>query len=316
MPVSRLLRAAPIALAAFLLLSATSSAATDRVTAAEVGAWDAPIMSSGEDSWVPQYGDGRSAFSQWAAGKEESGGSVSSLPPAQENVELIGELQVDTPDAFKFDPTTGLPDPSEPDVMPSQIADLAVYKNTAYLNSWSDASCRRGGIFVVDISNPRQPRQLSFLPAAPNTRHGEGAIVLTVNTPSGPMDVFATNNEPMPAACGLTAQNAGGFDLWNVTDPNNPVPLALNVGDTGPDDGTMVGAQPVHQSHSTTMWTDDRGRTFVAATDNLEFHDLDIFEITNDPANPRPVAEFDTLRPLPAGARQQRVRRLDHTTTT
>ena len=299
MPVSRLLRAAPIALAALLLLSATSSAATDRLTAAEVGAWDAPIMSSGEDSWVPQYGDGRSAFSQWAAGKAESGGSVSSLPPAQENVELIGELQVDTPNAFKFDPTTGLPDPSEPDVMPSQIADLAVYKNTAYLNSWSDASCRRGGMFVVDISNPRQPRQLSFLPAAPNTRHGEGAIVLTVNTPSGPMDVFATNNEPMPAACGLTAQNAGGFDLWNVTDPNNPVPLALNVGDTGPDDGTMVGAQPVHQSHSTTMWTDDRGRTFVAATDNLEFHDLDIFEITNDPANPRPVAEFDTLDRFP-----------------
>jgi hypothetical protein len=77
------------------------------------------------------------------------------------------------------------------------------------------------------------------------------------------------------------------------------VALKLNVGDTGPDDGSLTGAQPVHQSHSTTMWTDDRGRTFVAATDNLELHDLDFFEITGDPANPRPVAEFDILDRFP-----------------
>ncbi len=298
MPVTRLLRAGMIALLATLLLT-TSSAANERLTPADVGAWDAPVTSAGEDSWVPQYVDGRSAFSRWAAGKAESSGSVESLPPESRNVELVGELQMDTPDAFKFNPSTGLPDPSQPDVMPGQIADLAVYKNIAYLNSWSDASCRRGGIFVVDISNPSRPRQVSFLPAASNTRHGEGAIVLTMNTPAGPMDVLAVNNEPMPFPCPQTVQNAGGFDLWNVTNPNNPVPLKLNVGDTGPDDGSLVGAEPVHQSHSTTMWTDDRGRTFVSATDNLEFHDLDIFEITNDPANPRPVAEFDILDRFP-----------------
>jgi hypothetical protein len=296
-PATRLLRAAPIALLASLLL-ATSSAADDRLTPVDVGAWDAPLMSSGEDSWVPQYVDGRSAFSRWAPGKE-SGGSVESLPPVSHNIDLIGELQMDTPDAFKFDPATGQPDPSQPDVMPGQIADLAVYKNVAYLNSWSDASCRRGGIFVVDISDVTKPRQVGFLPAAPNTRHGEGAIVLTVNTATGPMDVLAVNNEPMPSPCPQTVRNAGGFDLWNVTNPSNPVPLALNVGDTGPDDGSLTGNQPVHQSHSTTMWTDDRGRTFVAATDNLEFHDLDIFEITGDPASPRRVAEFDILDRFP-----------------
>ena len=298
MPVTRLLRAGMIALLATLLLT-TSSAANERLTPADVGAWDAPVTSAGEDSWVPQYVDGRSAFSRWAAGKAESSGSVESLPPESRNVELVGELQMDTPDAFKFNPSTGLPDPSQPDVMPGQIADLAVYKNIAYLKTWLDASCRRGGIFVVDISNPSRPRQVSFLPAASNTRHGEGVIVLTMNTPAGPMDVLAVNNEPMPSPCPQTVQNAGGFDLWNVTNPNNPVPLKLNVGDSNLDDGSLVGAEPVHQSHSTTMWTDDRGRTFVSATDNLEFHDLDIFEITNDPANPRPVAEFDILDRFP-----------------
>ena len=288
---------APIAPLAFLLLAA-SSAANDRLTAVDVGAWDAPLMSSGEDSWVPQYVDGRSTLSQWAPGKE-SGGSVQSLPPVSHNIDLIGELQMDTPDAFNFDPATGQPDPSQPDVMPGQIADLAVYKNAAYLNSWSDASCRRGGIFVVDISDPKEPRQVGFVPALPNTRHGEGAVVRTINTAAGQMDVLAVNNEPMPSPCPQTVQNAGGFDLWNVTNPSNPVPLARNVGDTGPDDGSLTGDQPVHQSHSTTMWTDDNGRTYVAATDNLELHDLDIFEITGNPANPRPVAEFDILDRFP-----------------
>jgi len=296
---TRLLPAAPLALLATLLL-ATSSAAEDRLTPADVGAWTAPVMSSGEDSWVPQTIDGRSAFSRWSAAPgKESGGSVQSLPPVSHNIDLIGELQVDTPDAFKFDPATGLPDPAQPDVMPGQIADLAVYKDVAYLNSWSDASCRRGGIFVVDISDLTKPRQVGFVPALPNTRHGEGAIVRTISTASGPMDVLAVNNEPMPAPCPQAVQNAGGFDLWNVTNPSNPVPLARNVGDTGPDDGSLTGAQPVHQSHSTTMWTDDAGRTYVAATDNLEFHDLDIFEITGNPANPRPVAEFDILDRFP-----------------
>jgi hypothetical protein len=296
---TRLLRAAPIALLASLLL-ATSSTAQDRLTAADVGAWDAPLMSSGEDSWVPQFVDGRSYFSQFgpAPGKE-SGGSVQSLPPVSHNIDLISELEMDTPDEFKFNPANGQQDSSQPDVMPGQIADLAVYKDVAYLNSWSDASCRRGGIFVVDISDVENPEQVGFLPAATNTRHGEGAIVLTIDTASGPMDVLAVNNEPMPAPCPQTVPNAGGFDLWNVTDPSNPVALKLNVGDTGPDDGTLVGNQAVHQSHSTTMWTDDDGRTFVAATDNLEFHDLDIFEITGDPANPRPVAEFDILERFP-----------------
>ena len=62
-------------------------------------------------------------------------------------------------------------------LLPGQIADVAVYKNTAYLNSWAESTCKRGGFFSVDISDPANPKQLAFVPALPGTYHGEGAHV-------------------------------------------------------------------------------------------------------------------------------------------
>ena len=94
--------------------------------------------------------------------------------------------------------------------MPEQIADLAVYKSYAYLNSWNEPSCKRGGTFVVDISNPAAPQQTGFIPALPNSYHGEGAHVITLDTPSYRGDVLAVNNEPYSAtACGLDAAATG-----------------------------------------------------------------------------------------------------------
>ena len=189
------------------------------------------------------------------------------------------------------------PETADQPVLPEQIADLAVYKNFAYLNSWSEPTCRRGGIFVVDISNPAQPRQVAFRSAAPNTRHGEGAQVITINTPAGPRDVLAVNNEQNPLPCPQNVPSAGGIDLWDVTNPSNPVLLARSVGDTGPP-GQLVGTEMVHHAHSAFMWNDDSGRAFVVMTDNHgpEFGatDVDIWEITN-PATPRPVAEHNLL---------------------
>ena len=89
------------------------------------------------------------------------------LPGSSANVELIGELEPLVP----FGPMED-----------GQIADLAVYKNTAYLNSWNEPTCTKGGFYSVDISNPRQPQQLAFEPALPGRYHGEGAHVITVDT--------------------------------------------------------------------------------------------------------------------------------------
>ena len=64
------------------------------------------------------------------------------LPGSSANVELIGELEP----TDEFGP-----------IVPGQIADLAVYKDFAYLNSWNEETCTKGGVYVVDIRNPRRP---------------------------------------------------------------------------------------------------------------------------------------------------------------
>jgi hypothetical protein len=282
-PASTLLRAAPVAAAACLLLVGASSAAAQRSTASKAPPFDAPpLISDGLDTTAIQTLAGRSRFSLGQHGPE-----TQHLPAVRENIELVSKLEMNTPAALRT------PETADDPVLPGQIADLAVYKNFAYLNSWSEPTCRRGGVFVVDISNPAAPQQVGFLPAVPNTRHGEGAHVITI----GSMDVLAVNNEPLPLPCDQTLPSAGGIDLWNVTNPRSPVPLALGLGDMG-GEGSLVGAGPVHHAHSTFLWKNDAGRAFAVLTDNDEFgtYDVDIFEITN-PAAPRPVAEHN-LRAL------------------
>jgi hypothetical protein len=285
MSASRLGRVASIAVAVGILLVVASPAAAQTSAPPPQGPLASPpLVSDGVDTGVLETLTGHSRFSVG-----QHGTSMDHLPAVRENVELVGKLEMNTPLEFRFDPTTGEPDPTEPPVVPGQIADVAVYKSYAYLNSWSDPSCRRGGIFVVDISNPAAPQQVGFLPAAANTRHGEGAHVITI----GNRDVLAVNNEPLPLPCPQDAESAGGIDLWDVTDPRNPTPLALGFGDTGPV-GTLVGTDMVHHAHSNFMWKDDAGRAFIVFTDNDEFGvtDTDIFEITN-PASPQPVADLN-----------------------
>ena len=74
----------------------------------------------------------------------------SNLPGRQENMEVVGTLEI-------------------PGVRPGQIADLTVHKGFAYLNSWDEPTCRDGGIYVVDIRNPSSPLEVAFIPAQPAT---------------------------------------------------------------------------------------------------------------------------------------------------
>ena len=82
----------------------------------------------------------------------QHGGAENHLPAVRENVDLVGKLKVDTPAAFRT------PEHNKP-VEVGQIADLAIYKQAAYLNSWpepaeADDTCHRGGFFSADISTP------------------------------------------------------------------------------------------------------------------------------------------------------------------
>jgi hypothetical protein len=198
------------------------------------------------------------------------------LPGSSANVELIGELEP----TDEFGP-----------IVPGQIADLAVYKGFAYLNSWNEPTCTKGGVYVVDIRNPRVPTEVDFIPAVPSNFHGEGADVISVDTKTFEGDLLAVNNEK----CADT-DAGGGFDLYDVTDPRNPRTLIQGAGDHG-GEGRMNGTQISNTYHSVFMWNDD-GKVYLVGTDNEEFADVDIWDITN-PRKPKPVAEYDLAADFP-----------------
>jgi hypothetical protein len=193
------------------------------------------------------------------------------LPPSKENVELVGKLS---------------PTGRFGDIVEGQIADLALFDDVAYLNSWAEESCTRGGVYAVDIRNPRSPKESAFIPALPGNYHGEGAHVIEARTSAFRGDLLAVNNE----YC-ADVDRGGGFDLYDVSNPKKPKILVQGFGDFG-DEGTLEGeATAAHSSHSVFLWQDG-GKVYAVAVDNEEQHDVDIFDVS-DPRNPVPVGEFD-----------------------
>ena len=279
---STLLRAGVTA-AAIMLLGLTSSALAAQPAQRKAADAAPPWVNSGLQSGATAALTGRSGFSR------QHGGVANHLPSVRENVELVGKLKVDTPAAFRT------PEHNKP-VEAGQIADLAIYKQAAYLNSWAepaeaDDTCHRGGFFSADISDPANPKQLAFVPALPETYHGEGAHVVTFNG----RDILAVNNEP----CG--ANGVGGFDLYDVTDPAQPQPLVMGAGDKSSDEPEGVGAGDTTQiadevpnsAHSIFLWQ-DAGKLYAVIVDNEELHDVDIFDVTT-PAAPQFIGDFDLV---------------------
>jgi hypothetical protein len=219
------------------------------------------------------------------------------LPPVRQNIELVGKMEVNTPDAFRFDPESDplVQDSSQPQVVEGQIADVGVFKNAAYLQSWAESTCKRGGFFSVDITNPASPQQLAFVPALPGTYHGEGAQARTINTTFFNGDMLAVNNEP----CDTTG--VGGFDLYDVSNPANPQILVQGAGDQSPDheegeafaDTTQDPAEVPNSAHSIFIWQDGP-KAFAVIVDNTELSDIDIFDITN-PSSPQFIADIDLV---------------------
>jgi len=255
--VSRLLPSAVVAAAAALALALAGGAAA---------------VPANSPNPAPRGGSGDIT----TAGTHQHGEPGGHLPGSSANVQLVGKLE----------PTAALGP-----IVPGQIADLAVYKDFAYLNSWIEATCTKGGVYVVDIRNPRKPKEVTFIPALAGNYHGEGAQVISVQSRTFTGDLLAVNNE----RCADTTAG-GGFDLYDVTDPSSPKTLIQGGGDHG-DEGHLNGTQPSNDYHSVFMWQDD-GKVYLVGTDNEEFHDVDIFDITN-PRAPKAVAEYDMLESFP-----------------
>jgi hypothetical protein len=111
--VQQLLRRAPLVLAALALLmlaAAAAAAAPGKPSPKD----RAPFNTIAADDNAP---------SLFTGGAHQHGSDEGHLPGSRRNVRLIGELEPTVP----FGP-----------IVPGQIADLAVFKGFAYLNSWDE----------------------------------------------------------------------------------------------------------------------------------------------------------------------------------
>ena len=192
-----------------------------------------------------------------------------------------------------------------------QIADLAVHEGHAYLNSWDEPSCTKGGTYIVDIANPASPQEIGFLEAADGYYHGEGAHVVSLDTPQFTGDLLAVNDE----ACSNADDSPGG----RAGHRRRLRPLRRHrsgePGDAGRErgrrspDGSLVqdpGGSPTPTTASSS------GRTarsaFLVGVDNTELADVDIYNIT-DPTNPELIADLDLVDLFPDDRRAGRQRR-------
>jgi len=146
------------------------------------------------------------------------------LPPRQDNVVLISKLQLTA--------------------VPSGIADVTVFRDTAYLAAYT-TPCGEGGVHVVDISDVENPEEIGFIPTGEGSFVGEGVQVTSVRTLRFRGDVLIFNNE----ICAESETAVGGATLVDVTDPANPRILAAGFGDFDTD-GVPDGDDVADQVHS------------------------------------------------------------------
>jgi len=197
------------------------------------------------------------------------------LPPSRKNMKAVSRLRLTNTDAV--------------------ISDVTYHKGYAYLGEWV-ASCTEGDggtydseVHVVDARNLKNPRKVATIPGNGNDWSGEGVDVIHHRN----RDLLLLSSEPCDS--GLD-ENQGGMTIVDVTNPRQPEKLISNFGDwtDGGLDGEDCRELPEpcvtpHSVHSVMGWTQGN-KAYAVQVDNLEFPDVDIFDITN-PSNPRIISE-------------------------
>jgi hypothetical protein len=192
------------------------------------------------------------------------------LPPTSLNVDVLGRLKL----------TNKVDDVS--DVSATQAPNGRWY---AYVGDWG-AKCSTGGVNVVDITNPAAPVKVRFINSSGSGYITEGVQALHIDTTAYSGDILVVSNEwcrtlPNPK------QMPGGISIWDINNPTSPKLLVEAFGDFD------VYGSRANESHSAIAW-DAGSRAFVAAIDNEEIKDVDLFEITNPR---RPVLLSETNLP-------------------
>ena len=239
-------------------------------------------MTATEDGGVPIGETGGAYRTRHAM---QHGSETGHLPPGSSNVELVGKMNINQDEE-------------------ARVADVGVLGDFAYLAAWGAPRCQKGGVYVFDISNPAAPKQINFIRAANDSYVGEGVQAISLSTMAFTGDLLAVNHEDCLNNAGKTSQHhIGGFSLYDISNPKSHKTFVTGFGDVSNADGSI---SPVaHSYHSVFVWEDDNftatdadDRAYLMATDNEEFVDVDIFDIT-DPRNPVMVAEYDLVEEFP-----------------
>lgn len=174
-------------------------------------------------------------------------------------------------------------------VVPEKIADVGVFNGYAYLAAWGVVTCKYNGIHVVDVRNPASPEEVAFIGSKEGSYPGEGVQALHIDTPAFSGDILVTNNEKCKEPAGF-----GGMNIYDVSTPAHPTPLAEGVGDS-----TVPGAgkKDAHEIHSVFAW-DAGSKAYAVIVDNEEGTDVDIMDIT-DPKKAFLLAEYDLDEEFP-----------------
>src|SRR5688572_2729058 len=254
------LRVVAAAVAALLIVAAQAAAHP-----ASTATGDSWLTGSLEEHWN----------SHGAAGSVDGRQSVA---PREEGLELVG----------KFDLAGSL-------AGEGRVADVSAKGNYAYLTMFYEPTCERGGVQIVDISNPAAPKGAAYVPSHVDTYSGEGSQVVTLNTPSFKGDLLVYQNE----WCPNTTNGVGGISLVDVTNPRRPKKLVEGAGDFTKKDGSESKGVPqtkANQTHSAFAWEqrdaagEKTGKVYVVLVDDMEELDVDILDITN-PSKPKIVSE-------------------------
>lgn len=216
--------------------------------------------------------DGGTAVADGARDAQQHGTTEGHLNPegSSSNVALVSKLKLKN-------------------VVPEKIADVGVFKGYAYLAAWGVVTCKYNGVHVVDVRIPASPKEVAFIGSKEGSYPGEGVQALHIDTPAFNGDILVTNNEKCKEPAGF-----GGMNIYDVSRPSSPTPLAEGVGDS-----TVPGAgkKDAREIHSVFAW-DAGAKAYAVIVDNEEGTDVDIIDIT-DPKSPFLLVEYDLDQTFP-----------------